>query len=435
MKRVLFLIGKFWEKRQISAHPVLFFVFFIFAILNNAAFFAVKRSILDFGRVEADSMILFGLKDLSFLAAGVVILPFIRGFGLKRVLRFVLGFMLASGLILLPFSESFSVTELLFIITGLCYGAVYVTTLASLPDFVKSKKKHARMIMNLEAAFSLGTFVSYLLFSFFIENTEVFWSRPLYFVIPLLAVTLFLHIGVREYRLTPDPDSDISKGSTRRFFRFSQRVFNLAGGALIWIFTLALSLAFFSDVHFESWVHTFDRQILHIEERQDLEIMALVLLCFSLSRFLCAFLLTYTNPFKLLIPCVTGGLILTHFTERVVEESDYITVTSLNELPPDILLIPATAFFLAPLIPLVIAALLTSVPADRQNVFLIFVVVFRYFSVRWAEDYSDYLYGAFTPYIAYYFNMISISLLFFVFYLFYHDMKDQKKVSGHTETT
>ena len=146
----------------------LFLNYFVFAILLNSVGTVILQVQNNYGITQGSASILEAFKDLSIALASFLVASYITRIGYKRSMLLALAFVTIACL-LMPFIGGFAMTKLLFAVTGARFALIQVSVYATIGLVTSNKKDHASFMNFIESFFMIGILNGYFIFSAFVE--------------------------------------------------------------------------------------------------------------------------------------------------------------------------------------------------------------------------------------------------------------------------
>jgi len=398
-----------------------FLNFFVLALALQGSGFMAEYAVMffsDANKDNADALIL--LHQLLFLLVGVGLVPFLPALPFRRTLRIGLGLFFLGSLYLPLFPHNFLLAKAGYACIGAGFGLIYIITYQAMGSVTHSRRAHASAVLLIEAGYMLGAFVGLGLYGYFLQR-DFELKIPHWVTVGLAGLLLLQSLFTRPLEDREQVEAFEAKRLGRNFMERS-RLF--AANSLVLLFVVSIYLIVFVRTHFEKWIHIFDKEILELDSVIDLEITAIVMLSMGLGRLFYAFIIQRMHPvlvFSLNTLAIMGLIIYTEYYVRLGVPSDFM----LGGVPTGSLLLPLTAFFIGPLMPILYSTLLSHVGRSSQSAVIGFILIATILA-RWLmPGISEGLYESFTERIAYYFALIPLGLSFVFFFMFFFDLRQK----------
>ncbi|MCC5943894.1 MAG: hypothetical protein JJT94_03100 [Bernardetiaceae bacterium] len=394
--------------------------FFLFGILYNAAAFAVLRAIIDYNMPDYQAVALNYFRDYSFILGLLLLVPLLRYWGYKRMLLIALSLMIIATIMMtLPISQHFIVAEGFFALTGLCFSIVYVSGYTLLLREERRAPRRIAVILRIEGVHQIGLFVSFLIFAPFAERKSIdaFWSDAYLVIVPLVLLTFLLQFLTRT-----NEDHKAGQGfHTVPHLRFLYYL----GNSLVWICLVCILLLIVVRENFFTWIHTLDAAIVSTDKVQiyDQGAFAFTLFMMGLGMITTSFLLERFKPFTIFTFCLVAIIFSVILTVVYTRNHEFSVAHTWQDIPPVALLIPWTAFFIGPILPLIYGSILNYTPKNHYSILIAIMLVATFIGKYPASQTAVFFYENFTDYISYAFTLIPMALLFVMFFLYYFDLK------------
>ena len=147
----------------------LFLNYFVFAILLNSVGTVILQVQNNYGITQGSASILEAFKDLSIAIVSFLVASYITRIGYKRSMLLALAFVIIAC-IMMPFIGGFAMTKVLFAVTGASFALIKVSVYATIGLVTSNKKDHASFMNFIESFFMIGILTGYFIFSAFVDN-------------------------------------------------------------------------------------------------------------------------------------------------------------------------------------------------------------------------------------------------------------------------
>lgn len=399
--------------------------FLIYGILYHAAAFAVLGAVFSYDRSSSETAILMNIRDISYVIFTIVGAIIVPRWSARNIIVACLSLMAVCAIAVSFQTHNFALAEFLFFLTGGSFALVRLAAywLVSLES--KHKGQHARRIMHLEGMYLLGVALSYILFLPYIQDIDSSWTRAYWILLPFLIIAIgfqFLHY---HYPLRSIPES------WKNEFRHARK--SLDGLLINSILLLSIFCVFIASiiyVHFEEWANVFAVKLIDLRNRQfyDLGVLATIFLVMAISRLLIGILLQRAGRFMIFVFCVFGLMLLVLWNGDVFSSQIIYAASEFNDISPYSLLLPATAFFLAPILPLIYAVVITQASERQQPLVIGLLLGVTMLAQLLFKSLSAKSYNYFVDYTAFYLILIPLALLFVLFSLAYSDLSRDSRL-------
>jgi MFS family permease len=420
----------YWKTLRIPLRAALMVNFFVFGLLGNAVYFSVKYGLLIYLLDREKCQEFQHFQDIAFLATTFLSAPFIGVIGYRRAMRISLRLMTVLAIFapLVSFFPNFLnyewVSKFLFVVTGSCFSLVYVACYMLVSDVSPSKRFHASTIALNEGMYATGMLVSYLVFGIFVTK-QISWYYGYWFAIPLIAAAF---ISLKKIEI----NDDLHEYDRSGYQKFAFNLNTLLANSLVGLFIVSLLLYVFIDKHFSQWILDFDKQIRDAASLSDLkykniEVSMLVTFGLASSRIFSGILMQRISPFFVFAVCTLGAMACMLLNLNSVDSFNVMGINVIKDTGVTILMLPLTAFFMGPILPIVISSVLSQAELRYQSP-MIFIQMVLIFSGNILSTFlSDMIFENFSQKVSYSFTLIPISLIFVFFSLFYFDIRENKK--------
>jgi MFS family permease len=322
------------------------------------------------------------------------------------------------------------ISKAIFLVTGASFSLVYVACYMLVSDVSPNKRFHASTIALMEGMFALGMLFSYVVFGIFVSK-QISWYLGYWFAFPMILGAFWLLKRIKV-------NYDLHEYDKAAYQKFTFNLNNLLGNSLVALFIVCLLLYVFIDKHFSQWILDFDKQIrdaasLSDLKYKDIEVSMLVTFGLAASRLFSGILMQRISPFFVFAVCTLGAMGCMLLNLNSVESFSVMGINVIKDTGVTILLLPLTAFFLGPVMPIVISSILSQTDLRYQSP-LIFIQMVLLFSGNILSTFlSDMIFENFSQKVSYSFTLIPISLIFVFFSLFYFDIRQNQETESYAQ--
>lgn len=342
-----------------------------FAMLLNSVGTVILQSISSFHVTKPEASTLEGFKDITIAIVSFATASYLPKIGLKRALIGALVLAVA-GCLVMPLFGSFNVARLHFAMVGAAFAVAKVVVYSMIGLVTDSPRKHASLTSLIEGMFMVGVLSSYWVFSAFIDPAGLRWLNAYWVLgaITALALALLLTAPVDEHRTHEGEEADAGEGPA------FTRMLKLAALPLVLIFVACAFLFVLIEQGIQSWLPTFNNEVLHLPAQMSVQAASLFAACLAIGRFGAGAVMARFDWYPVLNICLA---VLAALIVLVLPLADGLTpgaIHSWGDAPVAAFLFPLIGIALAPVYPTIISVMLSAMPNRQHPPLMGLVVVF-----------------------------------------------------------
>jgi fucose permease len=342
-----------------------------FAMLLNSVGTVILQSISSFHVTKPEASTLEGFKDITIAIVSFVTASYLPKIGLKRALIGAL-ILAVAGCLVMPLFGSFNVARLHFAMVGAAFAVAKVVVYSMIGLVTESPRKHASLTSLIEGMFMVGVLSSYWVFSAFIDPAGLRWLNAYWVLgaITALALALLLTAPVDEHRTHEGEEADAGEGPA------FTRMLKLAALPLVLIFVACAFLFVLIEQGIQSWLPTFNNEVLHLPAQMSVQAASLFAACLAIGRFGAGAVMARFDWYPVLNICLA---VLAALIVLVLPLADGLTpgaIHSWSDAPVAAFLFPLIGIALAPVYPTIISVMLSAMPNRQHPPLMGLVVVF-----------------------------------------------------------
>lgn len=342
-----------------------------FAMLLNSVGTVILQSISSFDVTKPQASTLEGFKDITIAIVSFVTASYLPRIGLKNALIGALVLAVA-GCLVMPLFGSFNVARLHFAMVGAAFAIAKVVVYSMIGLVTDSPRQHASLTSLIEGMFMVGVLSSYWVFSAFIDPVGLRWLNAYWVlgVITALALALLLTASVDEHRTHEGEEADAGEGPA-----FS-RMLKLAALPLVLIFVACAFLFVLIEQGIQSWLPTFNNEVLHLPAQMSVQAASLFAACLAIGRFGAGAVMARFDWYPVLNICLA---VLAALIILVMPLADGLAPGAIHgwgDAPIAAFLFPLIGIALAPVYPTIISVMLSAMPNRQHPPLMGLVVVF-----------------------------------------------------------
>lgn len=401
----------------------LFLNYFVFAILLNSVGTVILQVQNNYGITQGSASILEAFKDLSIAIVSFLIASYITRIGYKRSMLLALAFVIIACL-MMPFIGGFAMTKVLFAVTGASFALIKVSVYATIALVTSNKKDHASFMNFIESFFMVGILTGYFIFSAFVDDknpSSSSWLNVYYLLAGISAVAFIL-------LLTSSLDeSSVKDAETKSFAREFADMFKLAIRPLVLVFIVSAFFYVLIEQSIMSWLPTFNSQVLHMSTTLSIQMASILAASTALGRFIAGIVLRKIHWLLVLIVCLAIAATLVILVIPLASKIHIGSINSWADAPFVAFIFPVIGLLLAPVYPAINSVILSSLPPRQHAPMSGLIVIFSALGGTTGSIITGNIFQAYGGQTAFYFSLIPISILI-ISLIFFNRL--QKKEPG-----
>ncbi|WP_291722279.1 MFS transporter [Bernardetia sp.] len=423
-------LKRVYKRPELPITAVLGSAFLIYGILYHAAAFAVLGAVFSYDRSSSETTILMNIRDISYIVFTIVGAIIVPRWSARNIIVACLSLMAICSLAVSFQSHNFALAEFLFCLTGGSFALVRLAAYWLISLESEKKGQHARRIMHLEGMYLLGVALSYGLFLPYIQDIDSSWTHAYWILLPFLIISIgfqFLHY---HYPLRTKPES------WKNEFRHASKSLNgLLVNSILILSIFCVFIASIIYVHFEEWANIFAVKLIDLRTKQfyNLGVLAVIFFVMAVSRLFIGVILQRAGRFMIFVFCIVGVILLVLWNSDIFKDTIIIAASELNNISPYSLLLAATAFCLAPILPIIYAVVITQASERQQPLVIGLLLGITTLAKLIFTSFSVKSYDYFVDYTAFYLILIPLALLLVLFFLAYSDLSRDSRLFHRKE--
>jgi FHS family glucose/mannose:H+ symporter-like MFS transporter len=391
----------------------LFFNYFVFAILLNSSGIAIERVQANFGVNSKAASWIDPCKDISIAVMSFLVASFIVRLGYRRAMLIALG--VISGIcFLIPSVPTFIAIKLLFVVVGACFALIKMSVYSTIGLITKDSNEHIRFMNFIESFFTIGTFVLYFIFSFFIDNAHpesTSWLRS-YYLIGGISVIAFLLL------LTSSLDESGAKktGDIEKVPFFE--MFKLMAKPIIVAFLCSAFFYVLIEQSVQNFLPTFNSKVLQLPNTLAIQMGSIFAGSAAIGRFLAGIVLKKIHWFYVLIACLVLAAAMVLIAMPLAKNVVVSNATGWLDAPLAAYIFPLIGLFLAPIYPSINSAILSSLPKSEHGLMSGLIIVFSAIGGTCGSLITGAIFDWYDGQTAFYFTLVPIVILVVSLFVF-----------------
>jgi MFS transporter, FHS family, glucose/mannose:H+ symporter len=385
----------------------LFLNYFVFAILLNSVGTVILQVQNNYNITQSSASILEAFKDLSIAIASFLVASYITRIGYKRSMLIALA-LVTIACLLMPFIGGFAMTKVLFAVTGVSFALIKVCVYATIGLVTSNKKDHASFMNFIESFFMIGILAGYFIFSAFVDNTNpasTSWLKVYYLLAAISVMAFILLVSA------PLDESSIKEVESKPFLRDFAEMFKLAIRPLVLIFIISAFFYVLIEQSIMSWLPTFNSQVLHLSTRLSIQMASILAISTALGRFIAGFVLRKIHWLKVLIACLLIAAALVILVIPLASKVHIGLINNWLEAPFVAYMFPLIGLLLAPIYPAINSVILSSLPLRQHASMSGLIVIFSALGGTTGSIITGHIFEAYGGQTAFYFSLIPIAIL------------------------
>ncbi|HXS56729.1 MAG TPA: MFS transporter [Hanamia sp.] len=402
----------------------LFLNYFVFAILLNSVGTVILQVQNNYGITQSSASILEAFKDLSIAIASFLVASYITRIGYKRSMLLALAFVTIACL-LMPFVGGFAMTKLLFAVTGASFALIKVSVYATIGLVTSNKKDHASFMNFIESFFMIGILTGYFIFSAFVDNTNpasTSWLN-VYYLLAGVSVVAFILLAS-----APLDESSVKEVEVKSFMADFADMVKLAIRPLVLIFIVSAFFYVLIEQSIMSWLPTFNSQVLHLSTTLSIQMASILAASTALGRFIAGIVLRKIHWLKVVIGCLVIAAILVLLVIPLASEIHVGSINNWLDAPFVAYMFPLIGLLLAPIYPAINSVILSSLPLRQHAAMSGLIVIFSAIGGTTGSIITGHIFEAYGGQTAFYFSLIPITILV-ISLIFFNRLQKRSTIS------
>lgn len=341
-----------------------------FAMLLNSVGTVILQSISSFHVTKPEASTLEGFKDITIAIVSFLTASYLPRLGLRNALIGALSLAIMACIVM-PIAGGFGAAQLHFAMVGAAFAVAKVVVYSTIGLVTDGPRAHASLTSLIEGMFMLGVLSSYWVFSAFIDPAGLRWLNAYWVLgaITALALVLLLTAPIDEHR-AHDGEADAGDGPP------FVAMLKLAALPLVLIFVACAFLFVLIEQGIQSWLPTFNNEVLHLPAQMSVQAASLFAACLAIGRFGAGAVMARFDWYPVLNTCLAA---LAALIILVLPLADGLTpgaIHSWADAPAAAFLFPLIGIALAPVYPTIISVMLSAMPNRQHPPLMGLVVVF-----------------------------------------------------------
>ena len=395
--------------KSIAIKISLFLNYFVFAILLNSVGAVILQMQRNFDVSKADASILEAFKDLPIAITSFLVASFLPKIGLKKSMLIGLAFIaIICGY--MPFANDFWSFKLLFVVIGVSFALIKVSTFATIGIITNNEKEHGSFMNYLEAVFMAGVLSGGIFISQFIDdlNPQSRTWLSLYYALSAISTLAFFLLFITKV------DESEAKIESRPLVEDFVEMFKIMIKPLCIIFVISIFFYVLIEQSFSTWLPTFYTEIIKAPATMAIQTGAILGGATFIGRLLSGFVLLRIKWIHFLSVCLimVALIVITVLPIAKAHVQNSNTVMSWLSAPYFVYLLPFMGLFLAPIYPTLNSTILSSLPKHMHSSMAGLIVVFSALGGTTGSLITGHVFEAFDGITAFYFSLIPIFIIF-----------------------
>lgn len=388
---------------------IVYSLYFIFAILLNSVGILIQRSINLYGVSHSQAGNLEGFKDISIAVVSFFAGMMLPKLGYKKGLIFGL-LLVLSGCINMYFANSFWAVKILFACVGISFALVKVAVYALVSSYSTSNESLNKFLSTVESVFMVGIATAYIVFPLFYSDQHPDKWLNIYLLLSVLTVAviimvLFQDFGQYEFY---DVGTKVSGINTQA---------KIVSQPLVLIFALCAFFYVMTEQGIMSWLPTFNEKVLNLPEKLSVNMAVILALSIALGRLVAGRLGQLVPWIRILLFCLAVAFLMIVFILPLTGKIQPGEIKGFGDIPLIAFIFPLIGLFLAPIYPLMNAAVLAVTDKDKLTQMAGILTFFSALGGTLGSKITGVLFEKIGGANAFYFGLIPLFLLSIFLYL------------------
>ncbi len=348
----------------------LILTYMIFAMLLNSVGAVILQVMQGFGVSKAEASTLEAFKDLPIAIASFLVASTLPRLGYRRAMMLGLA-LVALACVGMPLLRALWATKLLFVTVGVSFALVKVSVYSSIGLLTDGDRAHASLTSTIEGWFMVGILGSAWLFAAFINPRmpgDPSWLNVYWVIAGLCVLVIVLLAGSRMDEAAARDGHAVGES-------FAD-MFRLLARPLVCVFLLSAFLYVLMEQAINTWLPTFNREILHLPTALSVQAAGIFAGCLALGRLGGGVLLRRLRWFWVLSSCVVAMAVLVVIALPLAANVQPRADQSWWNAPLAAYVFPLIGLFMAPIYPTINSVVLSALPKARHAAMTGLIVVF-----------------------------------------------------------
>lgn len=340
----------------------------LLGLLMNSVGIVILQSIAEFGVTKPTASTLEACKDLSVVAASLLLVSAIPRFGYRRSLIAVL-LVLTVTCVAVSVASAFPTMQILFLITGFAFGVTKIAAYSMIGIIARDTSDHASITAFIEGVFMAGVLAGAWIFGFFIESGD--WLRVYWLIAALCLVALaaWWFLPFDEGRIEEHSDDAQVLPGLRSMLALATLPMTISALAVLFFYVLV-------EQGMGTWIPTFNREILHLSAATSVEMSSIFVAALGTGRLLSAVVLRRVGWLTVMMVCLATLAALIIVALPLANAAEVGANSGWADAPLAAYLFPLVGFFLAPIYPTVCSLVLSALPKAKHAAMIGLIVIF-----------------------------------------------------------
>ncbi len=382
---------------------IVYLLYFIFAILLNSVGILIQKSINVYGVTHSQAGNLEGFKDLSIAIVSFIAGIYLPKLGYKKGLLTGLIFVLL-GCITMYFANSFWAVKVMFACTGFAFALVKVAIYALISSSSDNKEVLNKFLSTVESVFMVGVATAYLIFPLFYSDTNPDQWLHIYLLLSVLILIAIALVAKKDFKPYELFSHDASYSGLKDQLSILRQ-------PVIFIFAICAFLYVMTEQGIMSWLPTFNEQVLQLPEKLSVNMAVILALSIALGRYIAGNIGERIQWIWILQACLGVAFLMIIFLLPKTEDLPVLNIQSFGDIPWIAFVFPMIGLFLAPIYPLMNAAILSITDKDKFTQMAGILTFFSAIGGTLGSKITGVLFEKLDGGQAFYFALIPLALL------------------------
>jgi MFS family permease len=402
----------------------IFLCYFTFSVFVNSTFVVIEQSLYEYGEDSDSAAILQKLQNIAYLFVAIVVAPFLRTFGYKKILLGITS-IATLAVLCMPFGTNLLVPKIFYFFSGLGFGLSRLIGYEVLYDTAPNEKYFSGIINFFEGLFLLGALFSVLIFGGAMHFEFLQW-RKMFLLLGILGIGSIFLLYRTEMEILHTSKDIIQVRKIKEIIKTFKGSFSILRYTLVWLFLLILLFVVLNETQFMKWLPLFCVEVVKMPKGMMPQIFVPILFAGFLGRLVASIILMNTNVLVVIVSCLFGVMTILFTITHISQTEVFMVVKEWEKMPPIVWFLPLLSFFWSPILPTLFVTVLNNTSTTKYasktsmlGLLLVFLFIFQLFT----QPITKYIFSIFSVSVAFFVSIIFVMILLTMIILLINDLR------------